>query len=140
MINKELINTIRNQLKIDEGYRKHIYLCDAGERTIGFGRNLDDVGISLKEAEILLDNDIVIAVNAAESAIRNFNELSDNHKAVIVNMIFNIGASRFRLFKRFIEAIERNDFAKAAIEMIDSRWYEQVGARAKRLVEKMKDE
>jgi len=53
-------------------------------------------------------------------------------------MIFNMGLSRFMLFRKTINAIENKDFAAAADEMLDSRWAEQVGERAITLSNKMR--
>ena len=46
------------QLKIDEGFRGKPYRCTAGKLTIGFGRNLDDVGASVAESEMMLSVDL----------------------------------------------------------------------------------
>lgn len=42
----------------DEGLRLKPYHCTAGKLTIGYGRNLDDNGISEEEALSMLRNDI----------------------------------------------------------------------------------
>ena len=39
-------------LKIEEGFRSFPYLCTAKKMTIGFGRNIEDVGVTEAEAEI----------------------------------------------------------------------------------------
>jgi lysozyme len=48
-------------------------------------------------------------------------------------MMFNLGLPRFSRFKKMIRAIELGDWQSAADEMIDSKWYQQVTARARRL-------
>jgi len=45
-------------IKLHEGFRTHPYRCTAGKLTIGYGRNLDDVGILETEAEHMLGNDM----------------------------------------------------------------------------------
>ena len=45
-------------LKRHEGLRLKPYQDTIGKLTIGYGRNLDDRGISKEEAEYLLRNDI----------------------------------------------------------------------------------
>ena len=52
---------------------------------------------------------------------------------VVANMMFNLGLPRFSKFKKMIRAIELGDWQSAADEMIDSKWYQQVTARARRL-------
>jgi lysozyme len=48
-------------------------------------------------------------------------------------MVFNIGANGVERFRKMIAAIEAGDYRLAAAEMQNSRWFNQVGARAKRL-------
>ncbi|MBP5593653.1 MAG: hypothetical protein J6X75_05780, partial [Clostridia bacterium] len=43
--------------KLAEGLRLKPYRCPAGKLTIGYGRNIEDMGISETEAEMLFDND-----------------------------------------------------------------------------------
>jgi lysozyme len=53
-------------------------------------------------------------------------------------MAFNLGRSRLGKFKKMIEAVNEGDYEKAAEEMIDSKWYHQVGNRSIELVEIMR--
>ena len=48
-------------------------------------------------------------------------------------MCFNLGAPRLSKFHKFIAAINNSEWIEAAVEMMDSRWANQVGARAERL-------
>ena len=48
-------------------------------------------------------------------------------------MCFNMGAPRLSQFKKFIAGVNKGDWPTAAIEMMDSRWANQVGDRATRL-------
>ncbi|MDR2081594.1 MAG: hypothetical protein LBP54_06900 [Campylobacteraceae bacterium] len=52
-------------------------------------------------------------------------------------MLYNMGTKNLLEFRRMWTALERADYAKAADEMKDNRWYYQVGDRAKRLINKM---
>ena len=49
-----------------EGLRLKPYKDSVGKLTIGYGRNLDDVGISQEEAEILFSADVAQARKEAE--------------------------------------------------------------------------
>ena len=49
-----MLQDLIEDLKRDEGFRSHPYRDTVGKLTIGYGRNLDDVGISEREAEQLL--------------------------------------------------------------------------------------
>ena len=60
------------------------------------------------------------AIADSKSVFRKFTDLSDVRQRVIVDMMFNLGKSRFLGFKKMIDAVKADDFAKAADEMKDS--------------------
>ena len=126
---------LKAMLKKHEGFRGKPYRCTADKLTIGYGRNLDDVGITKEEAEYLLDNDIEQATFDALSIFPLLKSYSETRQAVLINMVFNLGKTRFRGFKNFIKAVKSEDWERAAVEMEDSLWYKQVGKRAKELQE-----
>lgn len=120
-------------IKKHEGYSETLYECTAGKSTIGFGRNIEQNGINLIEAELMLHNDMqecerVLAIN-----IDAWHGLSEQRRGVLVNMMYNLGWPRLSGFKKMLEAVERLDFQAASIEMMDSKWARQVGSRAKEL-------
>ena len=100
-MNKDLLI---KEITRDEGLRLDLYECSEGKLTIGVGRNIEDRGISEDEASLMLANDLTSSIKEAQS-FPWFNELTDARKRVIVNMIFNIGLSRFKQFKKTIQYI-----------------------------------
>ena len=60
----------------------------------------------------------------------NFASLPDQVQRVLVNMAFNLGRGRLSKFKKLITAVNEGNWQKAADEMVDSRWYNQVGNRS----------
>lgn len=112
-----------------EGLRLKCYTDTEGIRTIGYGRNLDERGITGEEALMLLQRDYTDALNDA-LAYPWYQNLSIARKAVIVDMIFNLGRARFSRFVRMIAAIEVGDYARAAAEMLNSAWAAEVHDRA----------
>ena len=74
----------------------------------------------------------------AEKIFSDFDNLPEEAQQVIVNMTFNMGRPRLSKFKKFIAGIEAGDWEKAAVEMMDSRWATQVGARAERLRDRIR--
>ena len=117
-------------LKRHEGFRSKPYCCSAGKQTIGFGRNLQDVGISKQEAIYFLLQDIDRATKDAQSLFLDFDGFTINRQNALIDMIFNLGINRFKLFKNTIKAIKRNDWTAAASHAKQSRWHNQVGIRA----------
>ena len=136
------MNTIEiatEQLKVDEGLRLQPYRCTAGALTIGYGRNLDAVGITQEEADIMLRADVEIAEKGAQALVGTvWDDLSATRQAVLINMTFNLGRTRLAAFKNFLAALRAADYQTAADEMLDSRWATQVGDRALRLARQMR--
>jgi len=127
------VSSLVEQLKRDEGIRKFPYLDTVGKSTIGVGRNLDDVGLSPDEIDLLLENDIKNATDSLEAAFPWSMGLDDVRKAALVNMTFNMGIGGLSGFRNFLAKMQAGDYASAAVEMMDSRWAQQVGSRANRL-------
>lgn len=116
-------------LRVHEGLRLKPYRCTAGKLTIGYGRNLDDVGISAQEAEIMLQSDLV----RCELDLMGFgfwNGLSDNQKAALLDMRYCLGPGGFRGFRKMIAALEAGNAAEASSQVMDSLLARQVGDRA----------
>ena len=121
------------ELKRDEGVELKAYQDTEGIWTIGIGRNLQDVGVSMDEAEYMLANDIDVAVGELQRTFDWFEGLSDARQRVCINMCFNLGLTRLLGFKKFLAAMAAGDWETAGVEMLDSKWSRQVGARSTRL-------
>jgi lysozyme len=106
--------------------------------TIGIGRNLDSQGISYEEAVMMMENDKARVTYEATEAFDWYLQLSEARQDVVRSMIFNMGIGRFKGFRRMIVALEREDFAAAANEMLVSQWSAQVGKRAVTLADMMR--
>ena len=122
-------------LKRHEGVRSHIYLCSAGYETIGVGRNISQSGMGLSDDEVdyLLENDIIRVVKELSSEYPWFKDLDDVRKDAMIDISFNLGATRFRGFKRALAAMEVADHTTAAKEFLDSKWSRDVKGRATEL-------
>ncbi len=126
------MHSIEDQLILHEGLKLKPYRCTAGKLTIGVGRNLDDKGITHDEALFLLRNDIA-EVTAQLERFDWFRTLGPVRRKVLIDMCFNLGIQGLLGFQKMIEALKRADYERAADEMVNSRWYEQVGERGRRL-------
>ncbi len=129
--------TILDLIKEHEGLRLHPYQCPADKTTIGYGRNLDDKGITEAEAEYLLANDVSEVSIELHRQLPFMYELDDARRAVLIDMAFNMGVAGLLKFQKTLAHVEQGDYQKAAIEMFDSRWASQVGRRANRLADMM---
>lgn len=130
---------LRKDVMHAEGLRLKPYRDTVGKLTIGYGRNLEDVGITKLEAEVLLDHDLADAEMECRKAFAWFDGLSELRQRVIVEMVFNLGLSRFMEFKATIAALMLRDYETAARQMLASKWAKQVKGRAIRLSEWMRD-
>lgn len=114
-------------------HAKYPYRCPAGYLTIGWGRNLDGVGLSEDEADYLLKNDINNAISILDQNWPWWNDQPGPVRGVILDMCMNMGMYKLAGFIKFADALRRQDYDKAADEMLDSKWAEQVGPRATEL-------
>ena len=130
------VDKLIKQLKKHEGVELKPYKCTSNKLTIGIGRNLEDVGISEHEAEYLLMNDLDTYMKAAKT-YDWYAGLNDARKAVIVNMLFNMGQTNFNKFLKMKQALDVGDHAEAAKQMLDSRWAKQVKGRSEELAKQM---
>lgn len=126
------------RLTLDEGREKKPYRCSAGKLSIGVGRNLEDRGLRDDEIDLLLANDVREAIGECRRLIRGFDQLNEVRQEVLVNMMFNLGYTRLAGFKKMIAALAMNDWTEAANQMLESKWADQVGARADRLAAAMR--
>lgn len=120
-------------LKRDEGLRLKPYRDSVGKLTIGYGRNLDDNGITEDEAGMLLDFDVTVVTTELDRVLPWWRAMPLPARRGLANMCFNLGLPRLRGFVKMLAALRSGDWYAAADEALDSRWARQVGARADRI-------
>lgn len=131
-----MINLDFEQIKIDEGFRATPYRCTADKLTIGYGINLD-AGITEQEAATILRMRLH---SLAGELIRQLPWLSskpDECLNVLCNMAYNIGINGLLKFTKTLKAMEHDAWLIAAMEMRDSKWFNQVPNRAERLAKRI---
>ena len=146
-------------LKKHEGVRNSVYRCSQGYPTVGVGFNLDrkdakdklrKVGLDINQVlrgkkltdeqiQELFYQDVQTAVQDAEKYVQNLHELPVEVQQVVINMSFNLGYPVLSKFTGLKKALESGDFAQAAEEMKNSRWFKQTGDRSKQLYFIMKE-
>lgn len=120
------------QIKRHEGSgpRKHgrflPYKDSKGILSIGWGRNLQANGIRESEAQILLSNDIDDAIKECFAELPWFRNLDTVRQAVVTELMFNMGWPTFKQFVHTLRAIGEHDFARAAMGLRQSKWYQDV--------------
>ena len=140
---------VMEQLKIDEGVVYEVYLDHLDLPTVGIGHLIlktdpehgMEVGTPVAQArcEELFFKDLEIAQSECVQLYgsEEWMAFPEEVKEILVNMLFNMGRPRLSQFKKMNEALMHSDWATAAVEGRDSRWYNQVGARAERLMSRL---
>ena len=126
------------QLKRHEGLKLKPYKCTADKLTIGVGRNLEDVGISEEEAEMLLQNDIQRATVQIQREFPWTTELDEVRFAALINFTFNVGIGTVGKFVNAMALLRDGNYDMAADEFLNSRWAKQVGQRAVEVTEQIR--
>ena len=124
--------TLKQRIRDHEGFRLEPYKDSEGILTVGYGRNLESVPFTRAEVELMFDTDFRRAVQGVEN-FTFVEHLNEARKGVVVEMVFQMGATGVGKFRRFRGACMRHDWETAAIEMMDSKWATQTPARAKKL-------
>lgn len=125
MISIELIE----MLKRHEGFRQFPYKCSQGYLTIGYGRNLESVGVNQEEASTMLIHDAYKALRLLDN-YPWFSRLDEVRQDALINFMFNVGPGTFTKFKKMIAALEAGDYKEAAAQLLNSLYAKQVGKRA----------
>ena len=126
------MTNLKDWIKKNEAFRSHPYLDTVGKVTIGWGRNIDDNGITKEEADYLFDNDFDRCQRELSPYPWYVNQ-PQNVQYALMNMCFNLGIGRLLGFRKMIMALTAKDYTKAAMEALDSKWAKQVGDRAKQV-------
>ena len=124
------------ELRRDEGVVAHAYQDSLGYWTIGVGHLIDKrKGGKIPDViiDMLLRYDIDEKIAELNEKLPWWGFLDEPSQRVIVNMAFNLGVEGLLKFKDFMDALKDGDRNRAASEMLNSKWAEQVGARATRL-------
>ena len=120
---------VRVQLERHEGRRRRIYVDTVGKVTGGIGRNLTDRSFSDAEIDLMFENDLEGALSECRKLFPTWRELEPIRQAVLTDMMFNLGQTRFSKFKKMRRALRARDFTEAAVQMLDSKWANQVGRK-----------
>ena len=143
------IEKLREQLKIDEGCVYELYNDHLGFATFGIGHlviesdpeNGQEIGTPVSESRVIeaFEQDVQTVLSDCAILYPDFDELPEEVQQIVANMMFNLGRPRLSAFKGMKAGVDARDWNEAADQMVDSRWYRQVGARAERLVERMRN-
>ena len=135
------------QLKVEEGFMSEPYLCTAGHKTIGYGRNLDahpdfegetiPEKCSMELASRILEHDVIAAEHNLAARWPYFSELDEVRQDALINMAFQLGTDGLLEFRKMLAAIQANDWQRTSTEGLNSKWAKQCPSRSRRVMKQL---
>ncbi len=132
-------DTLQERVIRHEGYRACVYEDIYGNPTIGVGHLLkrpvpDDLCWDRHKVYATLAHDLERAERgAARDYGKGFHSLPEHVREVLSEMAFWIGPAGLSRFHGMMTDIRRENYAGAAVELLDSRLAKQVPGRAQEL-------
>lgn len=87
----------------------------------------------------MLDEDIDICINELQQTVSYWDELPEIVQEALVNLCFNMGIKRLMAFKKTFGYLREQQYDKAADELLDSRYANQVGERAEDVADMIRE-
>ena len=119
------LDNLKEMIVKHEGHEPRVYKCPNGYDTIGYGFAIKDLFMDKEIADFILDKKIrgiLASIEANDDWDQWFWNKPQNVKEVLVNMIYQIGFSGVRKFRKTIQYIKDDSFLLAGEEMLDSKW------------------
>ena len=130
--------SVSDDLQRFEGFSATSYVCTAGHLTVGFGhRTAKSVTMSRETALAALADDIAKAEHGARLVFPTFSSQPQHVQDVLVETVFQLGASGMRKFIKFGQAIHDRDYALASASLINSRFHKQCKQRCETIARKL---
>lgn len=135
MTNISLKQRAEEWIKREEGFRPTVYICSAGVGTIGHGITW----ITEEESAMLVGNRVNLCIKQLEEILSEKEvSLDDFRKTIIVDMLYQLGLSGVKGFKKMWTALRDMDYELAADEMLDSKWHIDTPVRCECLAKRMR--
>lgn len=114
------VKDLKERIKGHEALKRIMYLDHLGNPTIGWGHKLTEP-ISEKACEAIFADDFANAIKGFFSLPVNVRcHLTLPRREVLVEMIFQLGLTRFMKFREMLKALAAKDYERAADEIMDS--------------------
>jgi len=133
----DFLNYPFQQVKNHEGFYPGVYTDTVGIPTIGYGF----IHLTKPESEYIL----AVRLKKIHRRLMYYETTKDFYafldpvrQGVLINMAYNLDYHGLSKFKKMFYYIRKNDFEKASIEMLDSKWAIQVKRRAVQLAHEMR--
>lgn len=132
---------LMTDLRADEGERLFVY-DDAtgkaiipgsqviGNATIGVGRNVAGLGITIEESALLLNNDCTRVISWCSRNLPWFTSLTDIRQRAVCNLVFWVGPHGFLTFVHLNMALSTGNWQEAREALLDSNAAKECPQRA----------
>lgn len=137
---ENFFDVLVDKIKTHEGFVSTPYK-DGHGWSYGYGHNVitnrkPDIIITEREAEELLIDDLInIYIPGTRNLIPHFKELDLYKQLAFIDMTYNMGIYWLHSWPNTKKALENKDYKSAAKEIQNSKYYNQVGYRAKENIE-----
>ena len=123
-----------------EGWRSHVYKDTEGYDTIGYGHKLTKSeiasgkyrnGITREQGDKLYEEDHNRIADTLYTKYPWVKDLPEEAKIATVDMAYNMGPAWLDKFPKARKALESGDYVETGKEIYGTKYYNQVGQRAK---------
>lgn len=142
--------SLQDELIFEEGLKLVPYKDSLGRWACGVGCDLAANGLldaqgqpilskwTRDEALVRLEKNIKVAIADLQSFAPWAHTLDPVRERVLIDMAFQMGRSKMRLFKATLAAIQTGAYTQAADHMLASLWATQCPKRARRMAYRMR--
>jgi lysozyme len=124
----------------EEDIKSRVYHDSKGVLTFGIGHNGEEKDLRMDAILLIAQHDLEDAAGDLVVVFgREWELFSENRQLALLDMMFNLGLPKFAQFSLMIVAIHRRDWAVAAAEALNSEWAKQVGSRAVRIADLLRN-
>lgn len=118
-------SNIESFIKCNEGYREKPYKDTKGNSTVCYGHNLEAFPLEYtsytrKICEEVFNNDLKFFTKILNRNYSWWNNHPDGIKAIILDLLFNLGETGFAKFDKTLGFIKQKDYTKAANALLQN--------------------
>lgn len=130
--------TVEDTLRVEEGFKPHVYPDTLGFATLGYGFLIDSrrgAGIPKDVADYWLTYNIAEIRRELDQKLPWLQSQPKDVQDAIVLMSYQLGIEGVLGFKLMLASLQTNDRESAAINALNSTWHSQTPARAERVAD-----
>lgn len=133
VINPSVPQNLVDMLRRDEGYVRLPERDTRGNLFIGYGFDIQTVGLSEIESYLVLTYRASETKTTLIKTLPWTGSLDAPRQDALANMAYNLGIAELCKFTTFLALCAQGKWELAADDLASTAWYDEVGARAHRL-------